>query len=222
MILPQIDQGPLYNQFNFCLPLEVSGNSPAISSRLPVFLCPSDLYSSGTFNITSDAANTVVVVKASPSCYPGCVGNDSSDVGDNSNPGNGILYRNSRVRFADVTDGTTNTIVVGERSWAQTNGTWIGTPNNGLIRAGQKNPYAPLMSPASFAILAHTHWINILTDPDGGMDDYSSLHTGGAHFLFCDGSVRFLSTVTSAGGIENDYQAMGSRNGGEVQGGFGN
>ena len=222
MILPQIDQGPLYNKLNFNLSVENSLNAPASGSRLSVFLCPTDLYPGGSFNISSDAANTVLVVQASPMCYAGSVGNDSSDVDDNMNPGNGMLFRNSRVRFGDVIDGTSNTIIVGERSWAQTNGTWVGAPGNAFIRSGQRNLAGPLAKPASFAMLAHTHWINETNDPDGGMDDYSSLHTSGAHFLFCDGSVRFLMSVSSNGGSANDFQAMGSRAGGEIPGGFGN
>lgn len=222
MLLPYLDQTPLYNQLNFNLPVEAPSNRPASSTRIPMFLCPSDLYTGGTFNITSDPANSVVVMPASPSSYAGCTGNDASDVDDRTTGGNGVLFRNSRVRFADIRDGTTNTIAVGERSWSQTNGVWIGTPNNGLIRAGQKNPFAPLAEPATYGVLAHCHWINILTDPDGGMDDYSSLHIGGAHALFCDGSVRFLGTVTTPGGIENDFQAMGSCAGGEIPGSYGN
>jgi prepilin-type N-terminal cleavage/methylation domain-containing protein/prepilin-type processing-associated H-X9-DG protein len=222
MMLPYVDQTPLYNQFNFSLPVHDPANSPANSTRITAFLCPSDLYTGGTFRITSDPGNSVVVMQASPSSYAGCAGNDDSAVDDNVNAGNGMLFRNSRVRFADITDGTSNTIIVGERSWSQTNGLWVGVPNSGLIRAGQKNPFAPLAEAASYGVLAHCHWINILTDPDGGMDDFSSLHVGGANVLFCDGSVRFLSTVTTPGGIEDDFQAMGTRSGGEMPGSYGN
>lgn len=220
MILPQLDQSPLYNQINFNLPIEHASNATAIRSSIPAYQCPSDIYSPGPFPITNSA--NVQVVQAGPSCYIGCVGNDSSDVDNNLTPGNGMLYRNSNITFGDVIDGTSNTIIVGERSWSQANGSWVGAPNAGRLRAGSRNPFAPLDAAASLLLLGHTHWINIMNDPDGGLDDISSLHTGGAHVLFVDGSVRFLQTVTTDGGIENDFQAMGTRAGGEIPGSYGN
>ena len=220
MILPQLDQSTIYNAFNFNLPIESSSNASPAQTLLKAYLCPSDIYPSGAFSITNSA--TIPIVLATPSCYVGCVGNDSSDVDDNVNRGNGMLYRNSNTTFADVTDGTSNTILVAERSWSQANGSWIGAPNTGRLRAGTRNPFAPLDEAASFHILSHAHWINIMNDPDGGLDDFSSLHAGGAHALFVDGSVRFLPTVTTPGGSENEFQAMGSRAGGEVAGGYGN
>jgi prepilin-type N-terminal cleavage/methylation domain-containing protein/prepilin-type processing-associated H-X9-DG protein len=222
LLLPQLDQAPLYNQLNLNVPIQDPTNTTAIKTLLPVFLCPSDIIAEGPFNITDSTAPTpVVVISTTPSSYAGSVGNDSSDVDDNINPGGGVLFRNSNVRFADITDGTSNTIVIGERSWSQTNGIWVGAPDGGRIRAGQKNPFVPLDEAASFGILGHAHWINILTDPDGGMDDFSSLHSGGAQFLFADGSVRFLQSVASPGGLEDEFQAFGSRAGNEVPGGFG-
>ena len=220
LILPQLDQSTVYNALNFNLPIENSTNAAPIQTLLKAYLCPSDIYPTGAFSITN--STSIQVVLAAPSSYAGCVGNDSSDVDDNVNRGNGMLYRNSNTTFADVTDGTSNTIIVAERSWSQANGSWVGAPNTGRLRAGTKNPFAPLDEAASFLILSHTHWINIMNDPDGGLDDFSSLHSGGANALFVDGSVRFLPTVTTPGGPENDYQAMGSRAGSEVPGGYGN
>jgi prepilin-type processing-associated H-X9-DG protein len=137
-------------------------------------------------------------------------------VDDNATPWTGVLYRNSKVRIADITDGTTYTIVVAERAWAQTNGSWVGAPNTGLIRAGKMNSSAPMYETAAFAVLGHAHWINNPSDPDGGMDDLSSLHPNGAHCLFADGSVRFMQNATTDGGWETTVQAMGTRSGGEM------
>jgi prepilin-type N-terminal cleavage/methylation domain-containing protein/prepilin-type processing-associated H-X9-DG protein len=215
MILPYLEQSALKAKFNFNLPIEDASNASAAQTLLPIYICPSDVCPAGPFAITSDPANTAVVVQTTPCSYFGCVGNDSCEVDDNANPWNGVLYRNSKTRIADITDGTAYTIVVAERAWAQTNGTWLGAPNNGLIRAGKLNIAAPVTESAAFAILGHAHLING-NDSDGGMDDLSSLHPGGAHCLFADGSVRFLQNATADGGWDDTVQAMGTRSGGEI------
>ena len=219
MILPQLDQFPLFGLFDFSLPIEHFLNSGPAAKRISCFICASDIVPEGTFPISNSAS--ITVVQAGPSSYIGCVGNDSSDVDDNINPGNGMLFRNSSVRFAEVLDGTSNTILVAERSWAQANGTWIGAPNSGRLRAGTSNRAAPLDEASSFHVSGHARWINATNDPDGGLDDFSSLHAGGVNVLFVDGSVRFLHSVTSDGGSATNLQSMGTRAGSEVTADFG-
>jgi prepilin-type N-terminal cleavage/methylation domain-containing protein/prepilin-type processing-associated H-X9-DG protein len=220
MILPQLDQTPLYNALNFNSPIEAASNAPALQTVVKAYLCPSDVYPNGPFAITDVSTTQIAMVTASS--YVACVGNDSSDVDDRTVRGNGIFYRNSNTAFGDITDGTSTTIMIGERSWSQANGTWVGAVNNGRLRAGAKNPFAPLDEPSTYLILSHTHWINIMNDPDGGLDDFSSLHPGGAHCLFADGSVRFMPTVTTPGGSDDDFQALGTKGGGEIIGSYGN
>jgi prepilin-type processing-associated H-X9-DG protein len=67
--------------------------------------------------------------------------------------------------------------------------------------------------------------MNTDTDPDGGLDDYSSRHPGGANFVFADGSVHFLKSVLRNAGTRPDgstiyvsptFLALGTRAGGEV------
>ncbi|MEI8020689.1 MAG: DUF1559 domain-containing protein [Schlesneria sp.] len=219
MILPQMDQFPLFGIIDFSLPIEHPLNSAPIATRLPTFLCASDIVPNGTFTITNAA--TGKLVQTGPSSYVGCVGNESSSVDDNVNPGNGMLFRNSSVRFAEVLDGTSNTILVAERAWARANGTWIGAPNTGRLRAGTSNRAAPLDEASSFHVLGHAHWINAINDPTGGLGDFSSMHTGGINAAFVDGSVRFLHSVTSDGGSANNIQTMGTRAGGEITADFG-
>jgi prepilin-type processing-associated H-X9-DG protein len=78
------------------------------------------------------------------------------------------------------------------------------------------NPWPLATGPAPTLVLAHNNWINIRTDADGGLDDFSSNHTGGVNLLFADGAVHFLLSITGEGQVHADFQALGTRAGGEV------
>ena len=148
------------------------------------------------------------------------------DESDTAGPiGLGVFYRNSRTRFTDITDGTSNTILVGERAWANANGIWAGAIVGAVCKRGQQNPCPGSGAgwyPAATLVLAHSHLNNATTDTDGGLDDFSSKHFGGSNFVFADGSVRFLRSVSgdnADGGYTADgflFQAMGTRSNGEV------
>jgi prepilin-type processing-associated H-X9-DG protein len=142
------------------------------------------------------------------------VGDDHSEVDDAT--GNGIFYRNSKTRIADITDGTSQTVLLGDRAWSQTQGIWAGAPNTGITRPGPQNPWSSATASAAALVLVHNNWINIRTDADGGLDDFSSNHPGGVNLLFADGSVHFLRSITSDGQERRSFWAMGTRAGGEV------
>jgi prepilin-type N-terminal cleavage/methylation domain-containing protein/prepilin-type processing-associated H-X9-DG protein len=216
MILPFMESSTVTGRLNCQMPIEDPSSKTGVAQLVPGFLCPSDLVPNGTFAIASDPAGTMPIVDTTPCSYVGCVGNDGCEVDDNATPWNGILYRNSRTSVEDIVDGTSSTFLVGERAWALVNGTWVGTPNNAVIQGGKQNKMAPVTATAAVAILAHAHWINNKYDSDGGLDDFSSMHPGGAHFLFADGSVHFLKEVTTPGGWDDTYQAMATRNGHEA------
>ncbi len=217
-ILPYIEQGNLYQQLNLKQPVQ---NSPAIQTVVKIYLCPSDLAPPTAFTVPDAFGNPVV--QAAPASYAACVGGDESGTSDPT--GLGIFYRNSRTRLTDVTDGTSSTIMVGERSWGNANGVWAGAINTGVTLRGKQNPCpggGAGSYPASTLVQIHTHLNNTNTDTDGGLDDPSSQHTGGSNFVFADGSVRFIRSVSSdlpGGGFTSDgviFQAMGTRAGGEV------
>jgi prepilin-type processing-associated H-X9-DG protein len=220
-ILPYLEQDNLYRQLNFEQPVQ---NSPAIRTVVKVYLCPSDLTPQGAFPVPDGFGNTVC--SAAPTSYAACVGGDESGTTDPT--GRGVFYRNSRTRMTDITDGTSNTILVGERAWSNANGTWAGAISGGVIRRGRYNPCQPVIPgawfPAAALVQAHAHLNNALVDPDGsaGMDDFGSRHPGGSNFVFADGSVHFLRSVPSDnpdGSHTPDdliFQALGTRAGGEV------
>ncbi len=218
-LLPYIEQDNLYRQINFNLPVQ---NAPAVAQTvIKVYLCPSDIYPSGPFTLPDAFGNTLLM--AAPCSYAACAGGDESET--DAPVGMGVFYRNSRTRFTDITDGTSSTILAGDRAWSNANGTWAGVVPGAVCRRGQQNPNPgnqAAWGPAPDLVLAHSHLNNATTDTDGGLDDFSSRHTGGSNILFADGHVSFVRSVPGDnpdGSFTPDsiaFQALGTRAGGEV------
>ena len=128
----------------------------------------------------------------------------------------GLLYANSRVRIGDIIDGTSFTLMVGERppSTDERFGWWyagVGQQLDGSadshmsVLEVNRTFRAPTCPPGPYRFSRG----NATNDCD--MFHFWSLHAGGAHFLFADGSVRFL-TYTG----ESIMPALATRAGQEV------
>jgi|LakMenEpi03Aug12_release.lakeMendotaPanAssembly.Ray.scaffolds.fasta_scaffold03380_8 prepilin-type N-terminal cleavage/methylation domain-containing protein/prepilin-type processing-associated H-X9-DG protein len=123
--------------------------------------------------------------------------------------GDGIFYVQSKIRFADVTDGLANTIFVSEVP--DSGGDAIGQFNAGADRrvvfsgGADSNPPTEM---SEFLIASETN------DPiNGGAEEAAgSWHPGGAQFLMGDGSVQFLSENMDM----TTYRALSTRSGAEV------
>jgi prepilin-type N-terminal cleavage/methylation domain-containing protein/prepilin-type processing-associated H-X9-DG protein len=206
-LLPYIEQDNLYNQIDFTRGVGDPVNAAAVSHFLSVYYCPSD-QRIGTF-VVSDGVNNYTVAQGS---YVACNGNDGVD--DFSTPPHtGVFIRGTAMRFADVTDGLSNTFFVGERSTTMSLSTWAGAITNAQVPSVR----APgSFSGASTLVLGHCgpHLPNdkIVTDADA----MSSGHVGGVNFLFGDGSVHVIGNTVS----QAIYDALATRAGGEpVSGG---
>ncbi len=208
-LLPFLEQGNVYRQINFQQPVQ---NQPVIATMLPIFLCPSDTPSSSPFTIVDATMNPLA--GAAPSSYAATVGDHFIEVDDPV--GNGIFYRNSKTRLVDITDGTSNTVMIGDRAWSQTKGIWAGAPNGAIVQPGAQNVWPNTTEPAPAFVLVHNCRINSTLDPDGGLDDFSSNHPGGVNLVFADGSVRFIRNILTMGNPVHDaFLAMGTRAGGD-------
>jgi prepilin-type processing-associated H-X9-DG protein/prepilin-type N-terminal cleavage/methylation domain-containing protein len=216
-LLPYLEQDNLYRQLDFT---QVVQHSPGIQTVVKLYLCPSDL-TRGAFAVPDPFGNTVAL--AAPSSYAACCGGDESDTFGPS--GLGVFYRNSATRLTDITDGTSQTLLVGDRAWSNVNGVWAGAIPGAVCKRGAMNP-APGSGagsyPAADLVLAHSHLNNSTTDTDGGLDDFSSRHAGGSNFLFADGHVAFLRSIPGdlpGGAYTPDslaFQALGTRANGEI------
>jgi prepilin-type N-terminal cleavage/methylation domain-containing protein/prepilin-type processing-associated H-X9-DG protein len=244
MILPQLEQQNLYNSINFSLSVAFHQNDTCSLTALNVYLCPSDPGPSTipVFADPPDPANpgtysgSNIVDTLSRGNYVGMYGigeicaqsgaTDSINNGAGNPPGDpqgqhaGIFFRNSRVAFADVTDGTSNTIAVGERSHNLSYVTWVARSINGWlgktspIEGGtdQFNPspeecWTQILGPAGLEDGART-----INNPEAHVEDYWSRHSGGANMLFADGSVHFLKATINP----IPWRALATRNMGEL------
>lgn len=127
MILPYIDQGPLYNTLNFGLASDSGVNGQACQRIIAAFLCPSDL---GTDNSAIGGGNNYVG-SAGPSVYWGSHTTANTDAIQ-------IGLFNTRVSVAirDVTDGTSNTVAMSEQIIARPDSTPLSTNSRAATKRG--------------------------------------------------------------------------------------
>ncbi len=214
MILAELEQRPLYNAVNFGLAITDAGSATARTASLAVFLCPSDV-GSGRVTVT-DGSGRVILSDLSAGQYVASAGQLEPDEYPASN--NGVFYRNSRNGLREITDGSSTTMILGERSRNVADATWVGAiPGVSLCT----NPRWPVREcgPASTMVLSHTGsagtgTIYVPNSKSSMVDDYWSFHPGGCNFLFGDGSVRFIKESVNPA----IFSYLSTRAGGEVVG----
>ena len=220
-ILPQIEQLPLFQKFDFNVAMSHANNTPAVTTVVKVFICPTDPEARNPIlkNRWTDTGNA-------PTCmglwYPACMGPTHPDScpfcpDPNPSPGNwccqgrnlgtsnppdnsvGMFGRYpSGYRMAEVADGLSNTLMCGETIPAHCifNGAFL--PN--------------------YPVLPTTIPIDKMETDNGVRGtwyrtcSFKSHHPGGVGFVLGDGSVRFLARNIDFRLFSN----LGTRNGGEA------
>jgi prepilin-type N-terminal cleavage/methylation domain-containing protein len=187
-LLPFVDQAPLFNGFDFRLAMRNPHHVHLLAIPLPVFQCPSDATRQ---DLLPPTVNTFLPERFATSSYCGNGGSfgnsfEAPILAHSEMLTNGVLGRDSARRLRDVTDGTSNTFLVGEVihydfHWDPTLYGHFHLPRAAcctlkLVRNGNRR-----LNPGRSATI------------DDQRQGFSSLHEGGAHFGLCDGSVRFVS-----------------------------
>jgi prepilin-type N-terminal cleavage/methylation domain-containing protein/prepilin-type processing-associated H-X9-DG protein len=213
-LLPYLEQQALFNAYRWDADFFGPANQPAVSTQLKVLQCPAAEpnrvvdagHPGGAFGNGGQGACTD---------YGPVAGADPflADVGLIDRVGNyqGALPQNEMTRVADITDGTSNTLLVAEDA---------GRPQ--LWRAGRYVPDqfsrgGPWASIANPVVIAGASGDGANVPGPCGINCTNdqqpySFHRGGANFLFADGSVRFLQTSMDILVLA----ALATRAGGEV------
>ena len=209
-LLPYLEQGSLWTQTyawlkaNPGFPWE-AGN-PSVAFVSPLFICPSNIRPT-TISAAAMGLNTPVSLTS----YLGNSGTSSN----NPLSADGVLYANSSVKLGDIKDGTSRTILLGERPasanllygwWPAASGSGAG---DGDCVLGSRDVALTVV----FGALATNVGLQPPAGPNVQADGahWWSFHPGGANFLYCDGSVHYLPYSAN-----NVLPQLCTRAGGEV------
>jgi len=206
-VLPQIEQQSVYDAAARAyavqpLPFRIE-HAVGFAALVKTHQCPSD-----------DRVRSTHVPPGAP--IPVALTSYVGNSGVKPNITSGVLYADSATRFTDVRDGTSQTLMIGERPppdsfrlgwWYAGDG--IDDSGSGGMLLAQREVDSPYLRgtrpPGPYRF-----------EQGNTMDEwhalhYWSLHSGGANFAFCDGSVRFLRYEA-----DSVLQALATRAGGEV------
>lgn len=203
MLLPLIEQPALYDQFDFRLPIFDNLNRVAREHHLPVFTCPNDgrARNEGYVEMGDERyAMASYVANFGP-----------PDLDEVQEQRLGVFSRNSDTRTADITDGLSSTLMVGERE----NGPFRNGASHGnhfeyetTWSAAVRDIDDPTDDHGHMVLFQSGHTPN---NPQSDDRDVSAPHDTVAQFLFCDGSVHAIAETIDFG----VYQALSTRAGNE-------
>jgi prepilin-type N-terminal cleavage/methylation domain-containing protein/prepilin-type processing-associated H-X9-DG protein len=187
--------------------------NPALGTPAKVWQCPADSRTALVSEVSINTTTPNVKVTVAFTTYLGISGRDFSSF-------DGILLPNRVLRLADITDGTSNTLLVGERppsadliwGWWFAGGGQNGDGSSDVVMGVRERCVIPDYLRAPYNCLSGPY-----TFRPGSLYNqcdqfhFWSLHSGGANFLFADASVHFLNYSA-----DNLLPALATRNGGEV------
>jgi prepilin-type N-terminal cleavage/methylation domain-containing protein len=214
LLLPYLEQDNLYRTIDLTAPTVGAQGATARTTALRVFTCPTDTY---TGRYTVQTINWAPLVDATTNSYAGCFGSVRAlrvpgiTIITAPDQGDGMFIRNGKLTTADVTDGLSNTLAVGERAAMFARTPWVGVLDQGTLRT---TPGAPVrqsvVEPAPVMVVARAgnkRLNDIFSEPY----EFFTPHPAGMTALFADGAVHRIPLT-----IDLDvYRALASRAGGE-------
>ncbi len=208
LLMPYIEQAALRNAYNENLAWNNPGNLVIVATQLSLFKCPSA--PDGRLNPLAGAPygygdyGSVNEVKPNFYSVNGIVAPADR---------RGVLQRDLKTKILDITDGTSNTIMIGEDA---------GRPN--MFRAGRDTGAATpdgwgwADPDCGFSVSGATADGSVIGGPCimncTNDSEFYSFHTGGVNACFADGSVRFVASSASL----VTFAGLCTRAGGEVPG----
>lgn len=229
-LLPYMDQSPLYNQLNFVSSTNVAeqtANGIQVDTiEVRSYICPSEPHLRNSDGVVNSSYWTNSGAQKSPgncTMFPiggaanGYFNTGSANWAATLNPSevSGVFARHAwAARMRDITDGVSNTLAIGEvRAYCSHDLTagWAANDRGGGLTT---QPINWKSCPEDYT-RSGGNTCNSPDDPNVEMG-FKSPHVGGAHFVLCDGSVRFISENIDYG----TYQALGDRRDGQVVGEF--
>lgn len=155
MLLPFLDQAPVYDSLNVNSPCWDAGHAGVVQATIPVFLCPTSSGGDEPFTVQDEngapllmngsqvrfGRSHYVASHGQESCWGECGAIPTGTIftniytkattvvtinGDASRVADGPFFRNSRTKMRDIRDGSTNTVFLGEHSSKLSDKTWVG------------------------------------------------------------------------------------------------
>ena len=174
-----------------------------ITTPVSTLRCPSDaspdLNTGGEYR-PRDTNNTRYT--AATANYMGVCDGNGNHIDNDQRDCQGVLFVDSRIRFSEIIDGTSNVLMVGEKCRESNHGRCARKQNNGagivfVVPASNRLSHDNRSNCAALGTMNRgINWDSTVADctnlwnPKAG---FHSLHPGGAQFVFADGSTHFLS-----------------------------
>ena len=202
MILPQLDQGPLYNMINFNVSALDAANYVPASYQLPAYRCPS---------FTGPAFSTSPLYGRLSTSYAlrNYAGMGGTSVGAFYVQADGVFYARSSTRISDLKDGTSSTILIVETREPSA-AVWIDGGTAAVVSRRYLDTNPPSYAGPENSLNYQPYYV---ANGQGIDAQYgpSSQHAGGISHLYGDGSVHVISPNIDA----RVYDALVTRAGGE-------
>jgi len=210
-IAPWLEEAATESAYSAAQGVAAAANRAVVSRRLGTFLCPSATGPRDPFAaLDSAGAAHASGATLGRSDYVANAGHedpwDGPPRADWHGLANGPLFRNSRVRPADVTDGLSRTVFVGEHSQSLCQKTWAGVVPGAFSHPAPTFRMSAGPERAAALVLSHSGpaatepgVIHAPNDPASHCDQMFSEHPAGANVLFGDGSARLVAAAVDRG-----------------------